>query len=150
MPDYLCLSISIARFQAYQRPMPSRSLLSSSAQWSLDSHEVASKPDQVRYRSESLEQRVSWTGTSGGMRATCPKRASLLRFGKFLHKCCLSDASRKQAYKTTCRSHCKSRTLYAKVQLVAPSAKFWYCSKVFSTAARIKETFCINFFKIWS
>ena len=77
----LHFSLSIARYQASQRPMPSRSLLSCSAQVVLGRSRGRFQPGPgaLPQRAPIAVQSASWAGIPGCMRATCPKRASLLR-----------------------------------------------------------------------
>ena len=73
--------LSIARYQASKRPMPSRSLLSCSAQVVLGRPRGRFQPGPgaLPQRAPIAVQSASWVGIPGCMRATCPKRASLLR-----------------------------------------------------------------------
>ena len=77
----LLFSISIARYQASQRPMPSRSLLSCSAQVVLGRprDRFHPGPGALPQRAPIAVQSASRAVITGCMRATCPKRASLLR-----------------------------------------------------------------------
>ena len=77
----LHFSLSIARYQASQRPMPSRSLLSCSAQIVLGRPRgrFQSGPGALPQRAPIAVQSASWAGIPGCMRATWPKRASLKR-----------------------------------------------------------------------
>jgi len=79
--NFLHFSLSIARYQASQRPMSSRSLLSCSAQ------EVLGRPPgrfqqgqgALPQQAPIAVQSASWAGIPGCMRAMCPKRAGHLR-----------------------------------------------------------------------
>ena len=77
----LHFSLSIARYQASQRPMPSRSLLSCSTQVVLGRPRGRFQPGPgaLPQRAPIAVQGASWAGIPGCMQATCPKRASLLR-----------------------------------------------------------------------
>ena len=79
--DSVHLSLSIARYQASQKPMPSRCLLSCSAQLVLGRPRGRFQPRSgaLPQRALNAVQRASWAGTTGGMGATCSKRASFLR-----------------------------------------------------------------------
>ena len=81
VPNSLHFYLSIARYQASQRPMPSRSLLSCSAQVVLGRprERFQPGPGALPQRASIAVQSASCAGIPGCMRATWPKRASLLR-----------------------------------------------------------------------